>query len=523
MYFLKNITRRRFIKYSSATALASAFLGQRIFVALGQSTPTNILLITSDDLGQLLGCYGDPVARTPNLDRLASEGMRFVNGYVTQASCSSSRSSLFTGLYPHQTGFFSPDNTPVGQIGIAKAGNNYEMDPSVITMPQLLKKAGYRTGVIGKVHVFPDASFPFDYNVPEQVVNNVVNTRDIKLIAQRAGEFLQQQPQQPFFLEVSYGDPHVPFYTQVDGYPQQPFGPTEVPPFLWQGIDTPLARERTAGYYNGVARLDAGIGMLLDKLTQSGLADNTLVILVGDHGPAFARGKTTCYEAGLRIPFLVRWPGRISPNMVNNSLVSTVDILPTVLEAAGITVPQNLAGRSLTQLFQGNTTGWRSLLYAEHTSHTRSGFYPRRSVRNTRYKYILNLLPDRINPSLKIDGDKAYTESRELPQGHPARVAMDRYRKPPAEELYDLTTDPIEFNNLAKSTQHQNARNFLRGELLKWRQQTADPLLDSAVLAAMTQEHYASTESPTQTGGFLQPFTKLFHCATSAAGKLHLP
>lgn len=183
---MKRITRRKFVKYSSATALASAFLGQRIFAALGQSAaPTNILLITADDLGQILGCYGDRVTRTPNLDRLATEGIRFVNSYVTNASCSPSRSSLFTGLYPHQTGFFLPDNTPVGQIGIAQAGNNYEMDPSVITMPQLLKLAGYRTGIIGKLHVLPDASFPFDYRAPKPPLN----TRDIELIAQRQENF----------------------------------------------------------------------------------------------------------------------------------------------------------------------------------------------------------------------------------------------------------------------------------------------------------------------------------------------
>lgn len=305
---------------------------------------------------------------------------------------------------------------------------------------------------------------------------------------------MQQQPQQPFFLKVSYGDPHTPFYTQVNGYPRQPFGPTEVPPFLWQGIDTPLVRERTAGYYNGVARLDAGIGMLLNKLTQLGLANNTMVIFIGDHGLAFTRGKTTCYEAGLRVPFLVRWPGRISPNRVNNSLVSSVDILPTVLQAAAVGVPQNLAGRSLMQLFQGNTTGWRGVLCAEYTSHNRPHFYPRRCIRDKRYKYILNLLTDRNNPDqvLRIDGDIAYPESRKLPVGHPARVAMDRCRRPPAEELYDLSTDPIEFKNIAGKPEYQNAQNFLRAELLKWRQQTADPLLDPAVLAAMTEEHYGT-------------------------------
>jgi N-sulfoglucosamine sulfohydrolase len=127
-----------------------------------------------------------------------------------------------------------------------------------------------------------------------------------------------------------------------------------------------------AGYYNGVSRLDAGIGMLLNKVTQLGLANNTMVIFIGDHGPGFARAKLTCYEAGLRVPLMVRWPGRISPNRVNDSLVSSVDILPTVLQAAGVNIPQNLAGRSLMQLFQGNKTGWRGLLFAEYTSHTRA-------------------------------------------------------------------------------------------------------------------------------------------------------
>lgn len=323
-------------------------------------------------------------------------------------------------------------------------------------MPQLLKAAGYRTGIIGKLHVFPEASFPFDYKVKG------INTRDIELVAQRAEKFLGQKPQQPFFLMVNYGDPHEPYYRQVNGYPQQPFGPTDVETFPWAGIDTPEFRNKTAGYYNGVARMDAGVGMLLNKLAQLGLANKTMVIFIGDHGPGggFRRAKLTCYEAGLRIPFLVRWPGRISPNIINNSLVSTVDILPTVLQQAGVKVPQNLAGRSLMKLFFANTTGWRIVLYAEYTSHTRDLFNPRRSIRGDRWKYIINLLPNR--------------------------------NKGIAEELYNLDTDRNEFNNLAGRPDWKSAQNFLRGELLKWRQQTADPLLNPAVLAAMTQEHYGS-------------------------------
>jgi N-sulfoglucosamine sulfohydrolase len=477
---MERITRRKFIEYSSA-ALASALFSDRVLSA----TPPNILLITSDDLGQCLGCYGDAIARTPNLNRLASQGIRFVNGYVTNSSCSSSRSSLFTGLYPHQTGCFTLDNPPSGQIGLAYTGSGYAMDSSIKTIPQLLKAAGYRTGIIGKLHIFPEASFPFDYKMTEE------NTRNIELVAQRAGEFLAQT-QQPFFLKVSYSDPHAPFYTQLNGYPQQPFSPIEVPPFPWQSINTPAVRERMAGYYNGAARLDAGIGMLLNKLTQLGLANNTMVIFIGDHGPGFTRAKGTCYEAGLRVPLMVRWPGRISPNRVNDSLVSTVDILPTVLQAAGVNRPQNLAGQSLMQLFQGNKTDWRSLLFAEYTSHTRTGFHPRRSVRGTRYKYILNLLPNRNNPAAFLNNDIAYSESRKLPVNHPARIAMDTCRQTPAEELYDLEADPIEFNNLAVKLEHQDRKSFLRTELLKWRQKTADPLLDPAVLAAMEQEHYGS-------------------------------
>jgi arylsulfatase A-like enzyme len=189
---------------------------------------------------------------------------------------------------------------------------------------------------------------------------------------------------------------------------------------------------------------------------------------------------------------MVRWPGRISPNSVNDSLVSSVDILPTVLQAAGVNIPQNLAGRSLMQLFQGNKTGWRSLLFAEYTSHTRTGFHPRRSVRGTRYKYILNLLPNRNNPAAFLNSDIAYSESRKLPVNNPARIAMDTCRQTPAEELYDLETDPIEFINLAALPEHQDRKNSSRTELIKWRQRTADPLLDPAVLAAMEQEHYGS-------------------------------
>ncbi|PPS40369.1 sulfatase [Chroococcidiopsis sp. TS-821] len=478
------LTRRNFLNYSVATAAATA-LGELLFSLKGHSaTRPNILLITADDLGQTLGCYGDKLARTPNIDRLASEGIQFLNSYVTQASCSSSRSSLFTGLYPHQTGGLP--NEPVGQIGLAYPNSGYAMASRVVTLPQLLKAAGYRTGIIGKLHVYPETSFPFDLNIPP----TKINTRNIQLVAQRAGEFFAQQPQQPFFLVVSYSDPHTPFETQFKNYPEQPYSSTEVPPFAWQGVDTPAMRERTAGYYNGVARLDAGIGLLLNQLNRQGLDRNTLVIFLGDHGPGFVRAKGSCYEAGLRIPLLIRWSGKISPNLVESAFVSNIDILPTVLQAVGIKIPK-VSGRSLFPLFQQNAAGWRNFIFAEYTSHVKTHFYPRRSIRGKRFKYILNLLPDRQNPYITVDRDPAFAESRQLPARNRARLALDTCLNPPAEELYDLHDDPYEFNNLAGKLGYQNTQNFLRSELLKWRQQTADSLLDPAVLAAMVEAHYS--------------------------------
>lgn len=478
------ISRRNFLNYSVATVLAATF-GEAIFSQVGSSaTRPNILLITADDLGQTLGCYGDRIARTPNIDRLASEGVQFLNSYVTKASCSSSRSSLFTGLYPHQTGGLLP-NEPVGQIGLAYTNSGYSMASSVVTLPQLLKAAGYRTGIIGKLHVAPETSFPFDLNLPP----TKINTRNVELVAQRAGEFITQQPQQPFFLVVSYSDPHTPFATQVNNYPRQPYSSTEVTPFPWQGIDTPVMRERTAGYYNGVVRLDAGIGLLLNQLTQRGLDQNTLVIFLGDHGPGFVRAKGSCYEAGLRIPLIMRWSSKIAPNLVEQAFVSNIDIFPTVLQAVGLKSPQ-VSGRSLFPLFRQNSTGWRNFIFAEYTSHVRTHFYPRRSIRGKRYKYILNLLPERQNPYITVDQDPAFAQSRQLPVRNRARVAVDTCLQPPAEELYDLHNDPFEFDNLAGKSGYLNTQNFLRNELLKWRQQTTDPLLDPAVLAAMVKAHY---------------------------------
>lgn len=434
---------------------------------------TNILLITADDLGLQLSCYGDPYIKTPNLDSLAAEGVLFRTAYVTQASCSSSRSSMFSGMYPHTT----------GQIGLANAG--FVLAPEEVgrNLPAYLKKAGYRTGILGKLHVAPEKSFPFDFRP------RVGNTRDVRAVAKSAAIFLSEETAPPFFLMVNYSDPH--FYKDPEtkrpvfppvwkGLPENPISKDTVPGWNFQGFDEPSARERASNYYNTIKRLDAGIGLLLEELTAAGKAENTLVIFLGDHGPPFSRGKTTCYESGLRVPFLVRWPEVSTKGIESSALISATDITPTILDAAGIEFPRKFHGRSVRPALQSPTppTGWREHLVGEFHFHGFQPFFPRRAIRDERFKLIHNPLAEESHPVGRVDGDPnnqfADTEKyRDTPAGN----AFQRYLNPPEWELYDLEADPVEFYNLAEDPKHAETLAKLQESLLNWQRETNDPLL----------------------------------------------
>ena len=438
----------------------------------------NVLFITADDLGLQLGCYGDTVIETPQLDAFAASGVQFDVAYVAQASCSPSRSTMFTGLYVHAT----------GQYGLTNA-SPFALHPHLedATIPNILKRAGYRTGIIGKLHVNPNASFQFDYRQ-----TNANEARQVKVVAERASEFLAQSGDQPFFLMVNYTDPHAyrernaetneivsdwTFLDRAEGIPETLVEPSEETVLPFQQIDSPEQRKRIAGYYNEIKRLDTGVGLLMETLERHGHADNTLVIFIGDHGPPFNRGKTTTYEGGLRVPFLVRWPG-VSKPMRSRAMVSTVDILPTILDASGATSDVEMHGRSLRPVLENANAQWREFLVGEFHMHGRPWF-PRRAIRDARYKLIHNLLADSARPSSAIDGDIGYSTSRdERYAGTHIRTAFDTFAEPPEFELYDLAQDPWEFRNLAGNPDHAEAEQRLRSALETWRQETDDPTLD---------------------------------------------
>jgi arylsulfatase A-like enzyme len=255
----------------------------------------NILLIVSEDHGPELGCYGDPYARTPHLDRLAAEGVLFQRAYVTQAGCSQSRSSILTGLYPHQN----------GQIGLATWGFRMYCDQTP-NVPRSLKAAGYRTGIIGKLHVNPHSAFPYDV---QEIPRGNFARNDLADYARHAESFFQADDR-PFFLHINYPEAHDPFLTQVDGLPEHPLTAADVRSLPHFGIDPPELRQLVADYYNCISRLDSLIGDLLAALDRSGKADKTLVIFLSDHGIDLLRGKRTCYEGGTRVPLIVHWPGK---------------------------------------------------------------------------------------------------------------------------------------------------------------------------------------------------------------------
>jgi N-sulfoglucosamine sulfohydrolase len=295
--------------------------------------PPDVLLVVADDLGRDLGAYGDTTASTPRLDQLAAEGALFERAYVTQASCSPSRASMLTGLYPHQNGM-------VGLAPYSKYG--YTMRPEIVTLPALLRSVGYRTGLIGKLHIEPydDRTFPFDL----RALTPAAETMDVVRTVEVAESFITADPR-PYFLMVNFFDPHrvagrpTGFKDEVAGLPAQVVAPSEAQPLPFQPWWSPRLAEQVAGYRTAIRRLDHGVGLLLDALARTGRANDTLVIFISDNGPPFTGAKTSNFEAGVHVPLIVRWPARVPAGLRTAALASAIDIVPTVLAASQATAP----------------------------------------------------------------------------------------------------------------------------------------------------------------------------------------
>lgn len=457
------------LKFSSIFQFAFCILHS------GALAAPNILLIVSEDNGQELGCYGEPYVQTPVLDNLATEGVLFKNAYVAQAGCSQSRASFLTGLYPHQN----------GQIGLATW--KFRMyDENTPNMVRTLKETGYRTGIIGKLHVNPESAFPFDFKA---ISRSNFGRKDQALYASEAKRFMTADDA-PFFLSVNFPDAHRPFTTQVDGLPEKPLAGEDVKPLAYFGLDNAELRQQTADYYNCMSRLDTLIGDLLQALDETGKAENTIVVYFGDHGADMLRGKRTSYEGGTRVPFIVKWPNEWASHHVSNELVSLVDLAPTLLETAGATPIPNLPGRSLVPLLRRESTNWREYLFTEYHIHSAHNYYPQRTVQDKRYKLVRNLMPGEVNPGYAFTNNRFFEGLMKTIESadEPIRSAYLNRERPVEYELYDLQADPYEFSNLVRDGAYVKVLTRLQKELQAWREETNDPLLDSRNVSRLKAE-----------------------------------
>lgn len=470
----KNITTRRdFIKGLGAGAAALAMPGPSGRAAQNSQSRPNVLLITLDDLNcDSVGVYGCSTPQiTPNMDRLASQSMRFEHAHVTIAVCQPCRSVWMTGRYPHRSGgegfyHLTKDNVP--------------------TLQGILQKAGYRTGIMGKVgHSTPYASFDYDFRQGG-------GTRDPSEFYRVVKRFAEDSKRQgrPFFFMANSSDPHRPFHGSDQekrkwGDRQNPPAPSrvyrphevEMPGFL---PDLPPVRQEIAEYFSTVRRCDDSVGQILKALGEAGVESNTIVMLVSDHGMALPFAKTNVYRHSTRTPWMVRWPGVVRPGSFETEhMISGIDMMPTLLDGLDLLQPEDIDGTSFVPLLQGRGQEGRQTVFTQFHETSAKRRYPMRSVQTRRFGYIFNPWSDGQrrfqNESQSGRTMKAMIEAADDNPAIADRVEHFLYRT--VEEFYDYRADPDARRNLIDETQYQEDINRLRGELERWMVRTNDPAL----------------------------------------------
>ena len=449
----------------------------------------NVLFITLDDMNRdSVGVYGSKVqGTTPNIDKLAGEGLRFEHGHVSIAICMPTRAVWMTGRYPHNS----------GALGFTK------IKPGVPTLPETLLENGFMTGILGKTeHVVPSRKNAFEYRRDR---SEMANGRSEELYGKFAAEFLAQvkRDDKPFFLMVNAHDPHRPFDNRKPAdqrklteepsegtsddkknkrkqtdypAPSRIYQPNEIviPGFL---PDLPAIREEIAQYYSSVSRADDVVGRVLVELEKAGFAQNTLVMLKSDHGIPVPFAKTNVWRHSTLTPWIVRWPGTVKAGTHETEhLVAGVDFAPTILEALGIAPMKGMDGRSFLPVLKGKKQNDREFVYTHINTIASGRSYTMRSLQGKRYGFIWNGWHDGKtlfkNESMSGLTWKAMARAAENDPALAKRVKHYLYRTP--FEFYDYGNDPDALNNLIGDEEHAKLENRYREELLKVMQKTKD-------------------------------------------------
>ena len=388
----------------------------------------DVVVMTTHDIGRHLHCYGRRGIVSPHLDALATAGVRFEQAFCTAPQCSPSRASLATGRYPHNNGV----------MGLAHHGFDWELDAPHAAA--IFAAQGFDAHLFGGQHVtLHDQSLGFT------AIHREPSDRAIEAVF---------GSERRLYVEVNFSETHRP-------YPKVPEDATaEIPLFV---PDIPEARHEFAALHVAIAQMDAAAGRFLEALDRAGRARDAIVVFTTDHGLAMPRAKCTLYDPGLEVALLLRWP-RAGLHGVRDELVSNIDVLPTLLEAAGVAVPDGVQGRSLLG------GGGRDAIFAEKTFH--SYYDPMRCIRTHRHKLIRNF---ETGFAVEVPGD---IQAGPIFRADPTRYSRDR---PHVVELYDLAEDPLEQRNLSGMDEVADVEKKLSAELWRWMRETDDPLLKGPV------------------------------------------
>ncbi|WP_020468948.1 sulfatase family protein [Zavarzinella formosa] len=439
-----------------------------VFTPVGlfaETAKKNIVLLIADDLGMEVGCYGDKLAQTPNIDALAKSGTRFTNGFASVSSCSPSRATILTGMPTHHC----------GQYGLAHATHNAHSFRDVRSIPRMLQTAGYRTGVISKLHVQPPEVYPWDAEMKTNGRNGIAIGND-------ARKFITTGGDKPFFLLVGFTDPHraakgFDMDKTFKGVPTISVDPKAVslPYFL---PDQPEVRSEMAEYYASVNRLDFGIGQVMNVLKETKHDTDTLVIFLSDNGIPFPGAKTTLYDSGIHLPLIIHAPGQTKAGVVNEAMASWTDVAPTILEYAGIKPPAAMLGKSLLPILSATDDTTRNTVFASHQFHEITMYYPMRAIRTRTHKLIVNLANPLPFPfASDLHGSEMWQGILKRNDTMMGQRSRETYEHRPMLELYDIVADPNELKNLANDPAQTDRVKTMRADLRKWQTATNDPWL----------------------------------------------
>lgn len=402
----------------------------------------NILWIMIEDWGYDLSCYGAKGVSTPNIDRLASQGIRYTNSFCTSPVSSPSRSAMMTGF---QQIYIGANQHRTEGPGFVRKELPYGIKP----IPHLLEEAGYYTCLL-------DKKTDCNFTTPRPLF--------------MGKDWSERKENQPFFAQVSFNGTHRVW--KRDTINPVDINAIEVPPFY---PDVPYIRRDLATGLEAVQNVDRQVGQLLKRLDDEGLSENTLVFFIGDNGKCIARGKQFLYDQGMIVPIIARWPGFIPENQVNGNMVMTLDICATILDAAGVDPGYELHGKNLF----GKEVAERKYVFASRDKMDNT-FDAMRAVRSKEFKLIQNLMPERAYCQFSHYKERTYPDLAMLNlmnlKGEltPAQAKFMASEKPEI-ELYDMIKDPFELNNLAEDQNYSAVKEELLSELMKWRKSINDP------------------------------------------------